>query len=125
MTNLIKIRKQTEREVLEDCKKYLTILQLQKKLLFKRMSTTGVPIKFGNVVRLRRNEDMVGVADLMIFFNFRGWPMTIHVELKSTDGDMTESQKKWQHELEMFNHKYYLVRCLDDLVKVLREYGIY
>lgn len=125
MPNLIKIRKQTEREVLQDCKKYLSILQLQKKILFKRMSTTGVPIKFGNVVRLRRNEDMEGVADLMVFFSLRGWPMTLHIELKSTDGDLTESQVKWREQLHMHGHKYHVVRCLDDLMKVLREYGIY
>lgn len=123
--SIINIRKQTEREVLSDCKHYLTILQNQRKLLFKRTSTTGVPMKFGNVVKLRRNEDMEGMADIMVFFNMRGFPMTIHIELKSTDGKLTEKQIKWRDELTAFGHKYHECRSLNELMSVLRSYGIY
>ena len=107
--------KTSEKDTLKSCIDYLQILRNQGKLLFVRNNSVA-----GNFMRpdcsqgyIRNN--MPGSPDIFVFMN----KQTIHLELKSTTGKQTPEQKEWERIATKLNHKYYTIRSLDELVKIL------
>lgn len=106
-----------EKDVLEAAKAYLNILEIQKKLTWKRINVGGM-VRGG---RLIKNMDMRGMADILIFLPGE---KCIHAEAKRPGGKLERDQIAWRERLEKIGQRYIVFQSLQDLIKVLEEYGI-
>ena len=107
--------KTSEKDVQKSCLDYLQMLRNQGKLLFVRNNSVA-----GNFMRpdgsqgyIRNN--MPGSPDLFVFVNQE----TIHLELKSSTGEQSPEQKEWERVATKLGHKYYVIRSVEELVKIL------
>lgn len=111
-----------EKHILQQCKYLLRVLERQGALAFKRIHVMPVMVKkTGARIITRPNEDMAGMPDLMVFL--KGGE-TLHIELKTDNGKQSEKQKSWQEKLTELGHRYYIVKCTDDLIAILKQHGI-
>lgn len=70
---------------------------------------------------------MPGVADLMLFWNNSPalcYPSFAAIELKAGKGAQTDHQKTFQDRWEALGGKYAVVRSLDELQGILKDWGI-
>ena len=110
--------KTSEKETQKACINYLQMLYNQGKLLFVRNNSFQ-----GNFSRpdgsqgyIRNN--MPGSPDLFVFVNKE----TLHLELKSSTGKQSPDQLAWEQAATKLGHKYYTIRSVEELVKVLNNY---
>lgn len=108
-----------ECEVLAACRRLLDALKRLGKLTYRRIHV--MPVAVGSRMRGRRNTDMAGMSDLIVFINHGP---TLHIETKGSDGDLSDEQRDWQAELEVFGHIFYRVRAVEELIVVLAEHGV-
>lgn len=64
---------------------------------------------------------VAGVADLILLKRNRQYG-ALCVEMKTKLGRQSETQKKWQKEVEATGNKYVVCRSLDEFMKVVTEY---
>lgn len=73
------------------------------------------------IARLKREGLTPGVFDLLILRN-DGWFCSL--EIKATDGKLSEEQKEWSDWLSAGGASQAVVRTLDEAVEVLRVFGV-
>lgn len=110
---------QTESVLLRQCKYLLRILAAEGVLTWRRIHVTAVPI--GGLKRFRRNVDMAGMPDLIVWI--KGGPC-VSIELKSLSGRQRDDQKAFQDELTKVGHPYWLIRRAQELDEILQGYGV-
>jgi hypothetical protein len=74
----------------------------------------------GNLTRPNGSQgyirnNMPGSPDLFVFVKKE----TLHVELKSSIGKQSPEQKEWERLATDLGHKYYIIRSVEELVKIL------
>jgi hypothetical protein len=106
-----------EAQVLAGVTKLLTLLKNQGKLTFRRINVGGLVIRG----ILRKNSGQVGMADLMVFLP-KG--ITLHWELKATDGHLSFEQTEWARELRQFGHEYFMIRSVEEAEAILAAKGV-
>ena len=62
-----------------------------------------------------------GVADLILFVARHGWH-GLHLEMKTTKGKQTDTQKEWAADVEREGYKYVVCRSLDDFQREMNDY---
>ncbi len=68
---------------------------------------------------------MEGMTDLMIFLVPEFGGLVLHVELKASDGRLSDSQAEWRDELARFGHEtHYVAHSADALCAILRHHGV-
>lgn len=124
--NRVKI---TEGEIKKACCDYLQILKNQGKLMFLRNNTLAVQTKSGHYVK----NGTKGSPDILVWMigkDIQGnydddcvvvtkYLRSIAIETKSDIGIQSKDQIKWQADFEKIGGEYYIVRSLDDLIKII------
>jgi tRNA-binding EMAP/Myf-like protein len=108
----------SETPIVSGIKKYLDILEKQGKLVYQRNNTGAVPIQSKGGTRFIR-FGKIGSHDFYIFVKHG---MVLSVEIKDEKGKQSEGQIEFQQKLEKLDHSYFVVRSLDDIVKILKKF---
>ena len=125
ITQLAKNRiKITESMIIKVVGDYLQIQRNQGKLMYIRNNSGAMPIVDGKNKRRYIRFGDKGSPDFLVFF--RGWIpywgyelKTVAIEAKSDIGKQSLDQIKWQADFEKLDGEYYIVRSLDDLIKII------
>lgn len=117
-----------EGHVIRAVKYLLTIYERRGKLVWARITTTGIPAKGRSGQTVFRKNDAAGFADFIVFLK-TDTPKVLHLECKRPAKNpellLSSSQKAWRDKLASVGHKdYYVVTNAQDLVRVLRWHGI-
>ena len=94
---------------------YLLLLEKRGKLLFIRNNSFAGFVGFNDNKRYINNAKG-GSPDLFIFLP-KG--KVIHIEIKRPSGKQSEEQVKWESVCTKLGHEYYVVRSLNELVKIV------
>lgn len=69
-----------------------------------------------------KDEGMLpGVADLILLKSNRNYG-ALCIEMKTSSGKQSESQKEWEREAVRQGNKYALCRSLDDFIREVKDY---
>lgn len=79
----------------------------------RRDKKTGTTLKEEGVV--------AGVADLILLRRNQKYG-ALCVEMKTKSGNQSDTQKKWQKEVEATGNKYVVCRSLDEFMKEITDY---
>lgn len=79
----------------------------------KRDAATGA--------KLKEEGALSGVADLILLKSNRFYGALL-IEMKTSKGRQSESQKEWQQRITKDGYKYVVVRSLEDFQREVREY---
>jgi len=114
-----------EKDIQRAIKDYLQILKNQGKLMFIRNNSGAMPIKGKNGKMRYIKFGEKGSADILLFVplyltNSIKTLEAIALEVKKIDGVQSADQKKWQANWERLGGAYYIVRCLEDVIKIIR-----
>lgn len=119
---------QLEDAVLAGCKRMLTFLQAKKVLVFRRIHVMPVirswrfrPCCKSKVPVLSPNEDMAGMADILVWI--KDGPC-LSLEIKGSKGRKSPNQKDWENRLKYMGHHYHEIRSIKDLEDVLKTFDI-
>ena len=67
---------------------------------------------------LKKEGVLAGVADLIIVADYK----VLFVEMKTKKGRQQETQKDFQHRVEVLGHRYVVCRSLDDFMARVNEW---
>lgn len=95
---------------------YLTILENQGKLMFLRNNSFAGIIKSGGRESFIINGKK-GSSDLLIFLD---GGITIHCEVKSVIGVVSEDQQIFSEKLKKLGHTYIIIHSLQELIDFLK-----
>ena len=120
----------TEADVIRVINDYLQIQRNQGKLMFIRNNSGAMPITDGKNKRRYIRFGDKGSPDFFVFiedcfdgygglYNCFKYMKTIAIEAKSDIGKQSEDQVKWQVDFEKIGGEYYVVKSLDDLIKII------
>jgi len=124
----------TESDVIRVINDYLQIQRNQGKLMYIRNNSGAIPIVDGkNKRRYIRFGDkgspdfLVWIPGKYIQINYTDndciattkYLKTIALEAKSDIGKQSADQIKWQADFERIGGEYYVVRCLEELIKII------
>lgn len=79
----------------------------------KRDSVTGA--------KLKAEGALAGVADLILLKSNRFYGALL-LELKTSKGRQSKSQKEWQHKITADGYKYVVVRSIEDFQREVKQY---
>lgn len=119
---------QLEDAVLAGCKRILTFLQARGLLVFRRIHVMPVircwrfrPCCKSKVPVLSPNEDMAGMADLMVWI--KDGPC-LSLEIKATKGKKSPNQQDWEKRLKAMGHEYHEIRSIKGLEDLLLKFEV-
>lgn len=107
--------KTSEKDIQKACIEYLQMLRNQGKLLFVRNNSFAGSFSRPDGSQGYIRNNMPGSPDLFVFIRNE----TLHIECKSTTGTQSPDQKEWERKATKLNHKYYTIRSVEELAKVL------
>lgn len=81
-----------------------------------RMQTGASFSEYGGKNRMIR-YGVAGMADILAFPQWRDTP--VWLEVKSATGKQSDIQKSFQEQVEREEHKYAVVRSIDDVIEAL------
>lgn len=104
-----------EKQIQKTCMDYLQVLEAQGKLYFFRSQAGAV-----NTVRRNGSKGFfrtgrVGAPDITVCYNGK----FIGLEIKNEKGKQSEAQKEAQKQIEATGGYYFVVRSLEELIKIL------
>ena len=67
---------------------------------------------------LKKEGALAGASDLMVIADHR----VLFVEMKTPKGRQQESQKEFQHRVEVLGHRYVVCRSLDDFMQKVKDW---
>jgi len=113
-----------EIQIQKAIKDYLQILENQGKLMFLRNQAGGYATKEGHYIKMGKK----GSPDLLVFVEqefqvdtyYGTYLKTIALEVKSEKAKQSPSQIEWQDKFEGIGGQYYVVRNVDDVIKILK-----
>jgi len=117
----------TENDVIRVIDDYLQIQRNQKKLMFIRNNSGAFPIDDGKNKRRYIRFGDKGSPDFLVWIP-EGIPQDLYcmwvlrgiaLEAKSEEGKQSKDQKEWQRDFEAIGGEYYIVKSLDDLIKII------
>ena len=79
----------------------------------KRDAVTGA--------KLKEEGALAGVADLILLKSHRFYGALL-IELKTSKGSQSDSQKEWQDKITKDGYKYVVIRSLDEFMQVVKQY---
>lgn len=71
-----------------------------------------------NAKTLKRTGTTAGVADLIFLFNGK----TIFIEVKTTKGVLSDSQKEFKKIVENKGHKYWVIKSAHEMLQRIKDY---
>lgn len=71
--------------------------------------------------KLKEEGVLAGVADLILLKRNKRFG-GLCIEMKTRTGKQSETQKRWQKDVEATGNKYVVCRSLDEFIKVVTEY---
>ena len=118
-----KVIKVRERDVLKAIKDILDYMANQGRLMYIRIQAGGYPTADGSFIKMAK----AGAPDILVFKkasegngNKRLYYMrTIALEAKATRGHQSEEQKEWQQKFEELGGEYYVIRSVDEVLRIL------
>jgi len=118
----LKIKESDIQRVILD---YLQVQENMGKLMFQRSNSLNVATKDGHYIKTGKK----GSPDILVWVREIFCPpdycveyaKTIALEVKSETGEQTSGQAEWQKQFEKFGGSYFLVRNLEDVIKILKE----
>ena len=120
------INKMKESYVIRVVKDYLQIQRNQKKLVYIRNNSGAMPIIDGENKRRYIKFGDKGSPDFLIWMpgiinnpDFPAILRAIAIECKSDIGRQSEDQIEWQKDFEAIGGEYYIVKSIEDLVKII------
>jgi len=117
----------TENDIQRSIKDYLQVLENQDKLMFIRNNSGAMPIKGKNGKTRYIKFGKKGSPDILAWikksFNDGDYCIrfanTIALEIKSATGKQSEIQKEWQEKFEKLGGEYYIVRSVEEVMKII------
>lgn len=109
----------SERDIQKACLDYLKLLRNQGKLLYVRNNSAMGKFERPDGSQGFIRNNMPGSPDIFVFVNRE----TLHLELKSPTGKQTSEQKEWERIATKLGHRYYTIRSVDELAKVLSYFN--
>jgi len=116
-----------EADVIRVTKDYLQIQRNQKKLMYIRNNSGAMPVVDGKNKRRYIRFGDKGSPDFLVWLpgviNNPGFPAilrAIALEAKSDTGKQSKDQIEWQKAFEAIGGEYYIVRCLEGLIKIIK-----
>jgi len=106
-----KMRVATEAQIQRGVLDYLELLSRKKPIYYFRSAAGMVKTDQGRVFKTGKP----GTPDITVCFD----GLFIGLEIKTTTGRQSALQKKAQAEIEAAGGKYYIIRCLEDIWKIL------
>ena len=114
-----------EAEIQRAILQYLQVQENMGKLMFQRSNSLNVATKSGHYVKTGKK----GSPDILVWVNkifdapnyFFEYAKTLAFEVKSEVGKLSDDQKIWKDKFEKLGGEYYVVRNLDDVIKILGE----
>lgn len=79
----------------------------------RRDAVTGAKLKAEGVLS--------GISDLILLKSNRFYGALL-IEMKTSKGRQSESQKEWQHKITADGYKYVVVRSIEDFQREVRDY---
>ncbi|MEG1365511.1 MAG: VRR-NUC domain-containing protein [Cetobacterium sp.] len=107
--------KQTETQIQSSIIDYLQILENKGKIFFQRVNNTPVYDPIGKKFRSMAKGTKKGFPDILVLINGR----TIGFEVKTATGKQSEDQKDIENKFKQHGQEYFVVRSLDEVIKVL------
>jgi hypothetical protein len=111
----MKIKEPLEKDIQ---KAILDFLEWQKNIYFFRAGAGAVKTIRGNGSTGYFKTGKKGLPDIILLIN--GY--FIGLEVKRPSGVQSEAQKSAQDDIEVAGGKYFLVRSIDDVEKIIKEY---
>ncbi len=108
------LRKIPEKQIQTAIEQYLGILEKRKLLVYIKNNSGGLKTENGSFIRFGK----AGSPDFLLFLT---GGQTIHLEIKTPKGRLSESQKRYQDQVEALGHQYMVVRNVNDLNKLLHN----
>ncbi len=71
--------------------------------------------------RLKRSGRVAGVADLILWIPVMGFTKIFYIEVKTSKGRLSQSQKEFQQICSDSGVAYIVVRSVEDVVKIINE----
>jgi len=123
----------TEADIIRVINDYLQIQRNQGKLMYIRNNSGAMPIVGGKNKRRYIRFGDKGSPDFLVWMPeryYRGMNQddytitkkflkSIAIEAKSETGKQSADQIKWQADFEKIGGEYYIVRCLEDLIRII------
>ena len=107
-----------ESEIQSSIIDYLTILEQQRKIFFQRTNNTAIYDPIRKKFRSRAKVQKKGFPDILILVN----GTCIGLEVKTATGRQSTEQKAVQECFYLQKAKYYIVRSLEEVKKILENY---
>lgn len=118
-------QKVPEAQVLRDCKVVLEFFKHRAFLTYRRISVSGIPVQARSGKTVMVGNTMSGMADLMVFLHTAYGGHVLHIEVKGSNGRLTDNQKAWRDELASVGHEtYYVVESQAALLAILKLYNV-
>jgi len=102
---------------------YLQIQENMGKLMFQRSNSLNVATKSGHYIKTGKK----GSPDILVWVNkifcdgdyYIEFAKTLALEVKSEIGKLSDNQKIWKDKFEKLGGEYFVVRSLEDVIKIL------
>lgn len=110
-----------ESQLLTACKRILRLLENSGLLAFRRIHVMPVIRSIRGRKVFTRNQDMAGMADLLVFLPSQ---KVLHLELKTEKGVRSREQFDWATKLLRMGHDYRVVSSVQEMENALKAHGI-
>ena len=113
--------KMSEKEIQREIVKYLKIRQDSGKIEFVNNSVAGRMVQEGSY--FAPSQSKRGSPDLLVFMRDtkKDCLRTIGLEVKTETGKQTPGQIGWQERFEKLGGLYFVVRNIDDVIKIIEK----
>ena len=110
-----------ENDIQRTIKNYLQVLENQGKLMFIRNNSGAMPIKGQNGKMRYIKFGKKGSADILVWTQegYVDCCRCIALECKSATGKQSPAQKEWQEKFEKLGGEYYIVRSVEEVMKIV------
>lgn len=111
-----------EAQVLKGICETLDLLVGWGKLTYRRINVGPVLRGGGSQpIRYSKNPHMVGLPDLFVFLKPG---IVLLFEVKAPNGKLSKGQEKFRDEMSQMSQHYYILKSIDDLIKILNSYQV-
>ncbi len=107
-----------ESEIQSQIIDYLMILENKGELFFQRVNNTAIYDPKGKRFRSLAKGTKKGFPDILVLCKGR----TIGMEVKKPKTYQSKEQKEVEKSFKEFGHEYYVVRSLEDVIKILKKH---
>lgn len=108
--------KTSEKDIQKACIDYLHMLRNQGKLLFVRNNSFAGSFSRPDGSQGYIRNNMAGSPDLIVFTK---GGRNLMLEVKSETGKQSPDQIAWEKAATKLGHNYYIIRSVEELVKIL------